>query len=118
MRRGVALIGVVSIAVALAAPAAEAGTELYWPIPKLMRILDGARVSVPGGAVRLDAETTLCAGRGTPRRVRGARAWRSFACTYTLFTRKGVDRDLDFRVEIRDARRFRVTDAHWVGETR
>jgi hypothetical protein len=118
MRRGVALIGVVSIAVAVAAPSAAAGTEIYWSIPKLMRMLDGTRVSVSGGAVHLDSETTLCAGRGTPRRVRGARAWRSFACTYTLFTRKGVDRDLDFRIVVRDARRFRVTDAHWVGETR
>ena len=118
MRRGVALIGVVSTVVVLAALPAAAGTEVYWPIPKLIRMLDGARVSVPGGVIRLDSETTLCAGRGTPRRVRGARAWRSFACTYTLFTRKGVDRDLDFRVEIRDARRFRITEAHWVGETR
>jgi hypothetical protein len=118
MRRGVTLIGVVSAAVALAVPVADAGTEVYWPIPKLMRMLDGARVSVPGGVVRLDSETTLCAGRGASRRVRGARAWRSFACTYTLFTRKGVDRDLDFRVQIRDARRFRVTDAHWVAVTR
>jgi hypothetical protein len=118
MRRGVALIGIVSAAVALAVPGANAGTAVYWPIPKLMRLLDGARVSVPGGVVRLDSETTLCAGRGAPRRVRGARAWRSFACTKTLFTRKGVDRDLDFRVQIRDARRFRVTDAHWVAATR
>lgn len=117
MRRGVTLIGVVSTAVALAAPGAAAGTEVYWPISKLMRMLDRTRVSVPGGAVRLDSETTLCAGRGAPRRVRGARAWRSFACTYTVFTTKGVGRDLDFRVQIRDARRFSVSDAHWVAAT-
>jgi hypothetical protein len=80
MRRGVVLIGVVSAAVALAAPGADAETGIYWPIPKLTRVLDGARVSVRGGVVRIDSETPLCAGRGTARRVRGARAWRSFAC--------------------------------------
>ena len=118
MRRGVTLIGVLSTGIALAAPGAAAGNEVYWPLPKLMRMLDRTRVAVPGGIVRLDSETTLCAGRGAQRRVRRARAWHSFACTYTVFTRTGVDRDLDFRVLIRDARRFRVTDARWIGDTR
>ena len=83
-----------------------------------MRALDGHKLTVGGRVVRVDHETTLCAGRGAPRRSGGVRTWRAFVCTYTLFTKSGVDRDVDFRVQIRDAKRLRITDAHWVGETR
>jgi hypothetical protein len=44
--------------------------------------------------------------------------WRRFVCTYTTFTRGGVDRDIDFRVRVRGATRYVVTDAHWVRATR
>jgi hypothetical protein len=116
MRFRVTLVLVVSIT--LAQPANGAGVASYWPVSKLMRAIDGKPVSVEGRRVRVDAETTLCAGRLAPRRVRGVRAWRSFACTYTTFTRKGVDRDLDFRVRTLDGKRFKITDAHWVAATR
>jgi hypothetical protein len=116
MRIGVSLVAVAALA--LAAPSFAGAADVYWPVAKLMRVLDRHTVTVGGRVVRIDSETTLCAGRGTPRRVRGLRAWHTFACTYTLFTRKGVDRDLDFRVQVRDARRLAIADAHWVGETR
>ena len=115
MRIGVTLIAVVSLG--LTAPGRAEGAT-YWPISKLMRAIDGAAVSVRGRVVHVDTETTLCAGRGDPRRVRGVRAWRSFACTFTTFTRSGVDRDLDFRVRALGARRFAISDAHWIGSTR
>jgi hypothetical protein len=116
MRFRVTLILLVSMT--LAQPAGGAGVAAYWPVPKLMRAIDRTAVSISGRRVRVDAETTLCAGRLASRRVRGVRAWRSFACTYTTFTRKGVDRDLDFRVRTLDSKRFKITDAHWVAATR
>jgi hypothetical protein len=116
MRLGVSLVA--AAALALAAPSFADANGAYWPIGKLMRALDRHTVTIGGRVVHIDSETTLCAGRGASRRAGGARAWRSFACTYTLFTKSGVDRDLDFRVQPRDAKRLRITDAHWVGETR
>src|SRR5512133_1060355 len=115
MRIGVTLIAAIWFAFAAPAGAVD---DRYWPISKLMRAIDRAPVSVQGRSVRVDTDTTLCTGRRDSRRIRGVRAWRSFACTFTMFTRAGVDRDLDFRVRTLGARRFVITDPHWVGETR
>ena len=111
--RGVAImLGTVALA---AVPAAGAHDVPYaWSAAKVMRMTDGARVRVGSRVVRIDAETTLCAGQGTPTRRRGVRVWRHFACTYTTFTRQRPGRDVDFRVHVLGSRRFAITDARWV----
>jgi hypothetical protein len=115
IRLGVVLI-VSSIAVV--ASAAVADTRAYWSVPKVIRAIDNAPVRVRGRVVRVDGDTTLCAGRGATRRVRGIRRWRLFACTYTTFSKRKVDRDLDFKVRVLDARRFVISDARWVAGSR
>jgi hypothetical protein len=115
MRLGIVVI---MSAIAFGAPAAAADVRAYWSVAKVMRAIDNARIHIGGRVVRVDSDTTLCGGRGAVRTVRGIRRWRLFACTYTTFTKQIVGRDLDFRVRTRDARRFVITDARWVGETR
>jgi len=109
VRRGLTLAVVV---LAVTAPAA-AGTW-YWPMAKVTRVLDGTSVHVGTATVRIQSETTLCSGEGRSVRRNGVRRWSRFACTYTTFTRRGVDRDLEFRVLVRGRRRFRILDARWV----
>jgi hypothetical protein len=114
VRRGVAVLALLAVA----APAAAHDVPYRWSVAKVMRVTDDARVRVGKGVVRVNAETTLCAGQGASRRSRGVRRWRHFACTYTTFTRQGIGRDLEFRVHVLGIRRFVITNAHWVGETR
>jgi hypothetical protein len=111
MRTGVVLVALCLLA---AAPSTGATAERYWSSAKLLHKLDTARVVVGGRTVRIRSATTLCAGRGTSIRRRGIRLWSRFVCTYTTFTKGGVDRDLDFRVRIRSASRFTLWDVHWV----
>lgn len=107
--------GVVLVSLLIAAtPTLAATPARYWSTTKVLRRLDGAKVTVGARKVRVRSATTLCAGQGTSVRRHGIRLWRRFACTYTTFTKAGVDRDLDFRVRAIDATRFAVTDAHWV----
>ena len=112
--------GVVLVVLSLLAPATAAGgtADRYWSTAKLLRKLDGAKVVVNSRTVRIRGATTLCAGRGTSIRRRGIRLWTRFLCTYTTFTKGGVDRDLDFRVRVRSATRFTISDAHWVPSPR
>jgi hypothetical protein len=112
MRRGFVLVPLCLLLAA--APSAGAAAERYWSSAKLLHKLDRARVVVGGRTVRIRSATTLCAGRGTSIRRRGVRLWSRFVCTYTTFTKGGVDRDLDFRVRIRSATRFTLWDVHWV----
>jgi hypothetical protein len=102
----------------LAAPAGGLTLTTYWPMTKLMRSIDDVRVHVGMRVVRIHSETTLCSGGGRPIRRQGVRMWSRFSCTYTTFTRQGIDRDLDFRVDIVSARRLVIRDAHWVTATR
>jgi hypothetical protein len=102
----------------LAAAAAGRDSQSYWPMAKVMRSIDGARVRVGTRVVRIDTETTLCAGEGRSVRRRGIRRWSRFACTFTTFTRQGVDRDLDFQVRVVGRRRFVIYHARWVGASR
>ena len=111
MRAGVVLVALCLLA---ATPSAAASAEGYWSSAKLLHKLDRARVVVGGRTVRIRSATTLCAGRGKSIRRRGIRLWSRFVCTYTTFTKGGVDRDLDFRVRIRSATRFTLWDVHWV----
>jgi hypothetical protein len=81
---------------------------------KLMRSIDDVRVRVGARVVRIHTETTLCSGDGRPIRRRGVRMWSRFSCTYTTFTKQGVDRDLEFRVDVVSAKRFVIRDVHWI----
>jgi hypothetical protein len=116
MRFGVILMLAVFVLGALAAEAAL--TASYWPVARVMRAIDDASVTVEGRKVRIDSTTTLCSGAGASRRDGGVRRWRRFRCTYTTFAKGVVDRDLDFDVRVLDARRFRITEAAWVPESR
>ena len=109
MRRGLTLAAAL---LAVTTPAA-AGTW-YWPVAKVMRVLDGTRVRVGTATVRIQSETTLCSGQGRSIRRSGVRRWNRFACTYTTFNGRVVGRDLEFRVLVRGQRRFRIVDAQWV----
>jgi hypothetical protein len=106
--------GVVLIVLLLAAPAAGDAAVPYWPIGKVLRRVDGAVIPVGTRKVRVESESTLCSGYGTSIRRGRLRMWRHFNCTYTTFTKARVDRDLDFRIHVRGATRFSVSDAHWV----
>jgi hypothetical protein len=112
MRTGVVLALVLLLFAA--ASAAQAGVP-YWSVTKVLRRIDGARIHVGTRTVRIDSDTALCAGRGPSIRRDGVRRWRRFACTYTTFTKSGVDRDVDFRVRVLGTTRFAISDAHWVG---
>lgn len=114
MRAGVVLVALL-IAVA---PAAAATPARYWSTTKALHRIDGATIPVGTRAVRVHSATTLCAGEGTSIRRHGIRLWRRFACTYTTFTKAGVDRDLDFRIRTLGATRYAVSDAHWVRPAR
>jgi hypothetical protein len=114
VRLGVALL----LVAFLFAPAAAAVPASFWPVSKVMRAIDRAPLRVEGRRILVDSETTLCSGIGSSIRVRGQRRWRAFRCTYTTFSPRGVDRDVEFRVRILDAQRFRITDAEWVRESR
>jgi hypothetical protein len=114
VRTGVVLV----TAALLAAPVAAYAATPYWSAGKALRRLDGVAIKVGTRKVRVDSETTLCSGYGTSIRREGVRRWRHFACTYTTFTRAFVDRDLDFRLHVRGARRFSVSHVRWIGAAR
>jgi hypothetical protein len=106
--------GVVLIALVLAAPAAVDAAVPYWSIGKVLRRVDGVAIRVGTRKVRVESDSTLCSGYGTSIRRSRLRLWRHFNCTYTTFTKAGVDRDLDFRLHVRSVRRFSISDAHWI----
>jgi hypothetical protein len=114
MRQGVAII---VGALALAAPTGAHNTPFFWSVAKVMGATDGARVRVGASVVRINAATTLCSGEGTARRRKGVRQWRHFVCTCTTITRRGLGRDVDFRVHVVGRRRFVITGARWVAAT-
>jgi hypothetical protein len=109
---------VFALALLFVAPAAPGPTISYWSVGKVLRRLDGTSIVVGARSVRIHSETTLCAGEGVSVRRSGVRMWRHFACTYTTFTGGSVDRDLDFRLHVRSAQRFVVSDAHWITGSR
>jgi hypothetical protein len=107
-----------AVAFVLAVPAAGFAQGWYWPVAKVMRAIDGARVRVGGRVIRVDSETTLCSGMGRRIRRHGVRMWSRFECTYTTFTSNGADRDLEFEVRVSGRTRYAIRDAHWVGVVR
>jgi hypothetical protein len=88
-----------------------------WPLEKVMRRIDGAGVRLGGRSIQVDSETTLCSGVGAPVNRAGHRRWQTFDCTYTVF-RRGIDRDLEFRVSVVGSKEYALERAHWVGEQR
>lgn len=104
------------MAISLVLTPAAAGSALrwYWPVGKVMGAIDKARVRVGTHVVRVDSDTTLCSGEGRSIRRSGVRRWTRFACTFTTFTRQGVDRDLEFRVYVTGRNRYAIRDAHWI----
>jgi hypothetical protein len=110
VRAGVVLI----TAVLLAAPPAADAAVPYWSVGKVLRRVDGATIRLGTRKVRVESDSTLCSGYGASIRRGRLRMWRHFNCTYTTFTKAGVDRDLDFRLHVRGARRFSISDAHWI----
>jgi hypothetical protein len=117
VRTGVVCVAVLAL-LAAGVPAAQGAVARYWSTAKVLRKLDGVTVVVKEHRVRIRSATTLCAGRGPSIRRRGIRLWTRFVCTYTTFTKGGVDRDLDFRLRVRSATRFTISDAHWVAMPR
>jgi hypothetical protein len=114
--RPAAIFAVLLLLLLAISPAGAQTQPAFWSVGKVLRQLDGTRVRVGTRRVRVDSESTLCSGERLSFRRRGVRVWRYFACTYTVFTRGFVDRDLDFRLHVLSATRFSVTDAHWVSE--
>lgn len=114
MRAGVVLIALVLVAAAASTVDAARNAVPFWSMNKVMRKLDGDLVRVGSRRVRIHSDTLLCSGRGASIRRNGARLWRRFLCTYTTFTKAGVDRDLEFRVRVLGRSRYTVWDAHWV----
>jgi hypothetical protein len=106
--------GVVLIVLVLAVPAAADAALPYWSIGKALRRVDGATIRIGARKVRIESESALCSGYGTSIRRGRLRLWRHFDCTYTTFTKAGVDRDLDFRIHVRGTTRFSISDARWV----
>jgi hypothetical protein len=112
VRKGGLLI---ALAAAFATPAAAHTGGTAWPAGKAMRAIDDVRVRVASRVVRIDATTALCSGEGRGVMRRGLRTWLHFRCTFTTFGATGPGRDVEFRLHALDARRFRITDAHWIG---
>ena len=112
MRTGVVLTAVLLF---LAAAASAQAAVPYWSVMKVLRRIDGTRLHVGTRTIRIDSDTALCSGRGPSIRKNGVRRWRRFDCTYTTFTKSGVDRDVDFHVRVLGTTRFAISDAHWVG---
>jgi hypothetical protein len=109
-------VGVVLIVLllALATPAAAHKGGASWPVAKVMRAIDDARIRVGTKVVRVDSDTTLCSGEGRARLRAGLRTWMHFRCTFSTFTARGPGRDVEFRLHALDARRFATTHARWV----
>lgn len=114
MRAGVVLVALALVAAAASTADAAQSAVPFWTMDKLLRKLDGDWVRVGSRRVKIHSETTLCSGRGASVRRNGVRMWRRFLCTYTTFTKAGVDRDLEFRVRVLSRTRYAVWDAHWV----
>jgi hypothetical protein len=98
----------------LATPSTALASVPYWSMRKVLHRIDGKRIRVGTRTIRIDSDTTLCSGRGPSIVREGFRRWRRFDCTYTTFTKGGVDRDVEFHVRVLGRLRYAINDAHWV----
>jgi hypothetical protein len=106
------------LAIVLAVPAGAATLTRYWSVAHAMRSIDGARVRVGTRVLRIHADTTVCSGKGRRIRRQGMRMWSRFVCTFTTFTKIGLDRDLEFDVQVTGRARFLIRDADWIAAIR
>jgi hypothetical protein len=102
---------VLLVALVIAVPARAVTLTRYWSVAHVMRAIDGVRIRVGTRVVRIDKDTTLCSGEGRKILRHGVRAWSRFVCTFTTFTKTGLDRDLEVRVYVTG---FAIRDAHWI----
>jgi hypothetical protein len=109
---------VLLIALVLAAPARAAELTRYWSVAHVMRAIDGVRIRAGTRIVVIDRDTTLCSGEGGSTRRHGLRMWSRFACTFTTFTKRGLDRDFEFHVYVTGGTQFGIHDAHWIRAVR
>ena len=113
VRWWVAAVAAVGSLVIAPSTSAHEGAPM-WSLPLVMSRIDGARVTIGKWSRREQIASTLCSGEGHGKRWTGLRHWRHFACTWTVFDqRKGVDRDVTFRVHTLTATRFLITSAHF-----
>jgi hypothetical protein len=97
----------------LAAPEARTHeTRSAWPYRTLIARIDGKRVRLPDRRIRVNRDLVICSGEGTSIRRGGVRRWKHFTCTQTLF-RRGVDRDITFRVHVLDRTHCLITNARY-----
>jgi hypothetical protein len=101
-------------ALALTVPARADTLTRYWSLARAMHAIDGVRIRVGTRLVRVDADTTLCSGEGPKISRHGVRMWSRFVCTFTTFTKSGLDHDLDFKVYVTGRTRFTIRHAHWI----
>jgi hypothetical protein len=108
------LPSLVAVTLLLWLPAAHAHAGApYWPLSKLMRVVDGDRIHIGERVVTVHKASMLCGGEGRAVRRRGVRAWRHYMCTYTTFRLGRPDRDLEFRVHVVGPG-VKITDARWI----
>jgi hypothetical protein len=111
------VVFVVFVVLALRVVAASGDAREHapgWSVARVMQAIDGKRVPVAGRRVRIETDSTLCGGEGASARERGVRRWSRFDCTFTTFGARGIERDLEFRVRVVDARRLSITGVRWV----
>lgn len=102
------------VGLVLAVPARAATPARYWSMAHLMYALDTTRIRIEAHVIRVHADTTLCSGQGRRIRRHAVLLWRHFVCTFTTFTKTGIDRDLEFDVDVTGRTRFAISDAHWI----
>jgi hypothetical protein len=111
MRLGIGVV--LSLLVLLTATTAQGADARYWSLQKVMRKIDEMQIRLNRRVVRVESDSALCSGEGASIRRGGVRMWRRFACTFTTFTKRGIDRDLEFRLRVTSATRFVVLDVRW-----
>ncbi len=105
----------VLVLAAVAAPAATAHRGPgYWSRAQMVERLDGARITVKGRKIRLDASTFTCGGMGRGWVKAGVRRWKHFRCVQPLFPPGRLAApDALFRVHPLGRRRFVVSHARF-----
>lgn len=95
-------------------PVSKKATRWQWSVPKVMRSIHNLPIRVGTRRVRIESDTVLCSGNGTPLRRQQLATWSRFSCTFTTFTRRGVGRDVSFEVLVLGRQRFAIHGARWV----
>ena len=75
-------------------------------------MLDGTKIRIGDRTIRIDGAVTACTGQGRARRRAGSPAWNHFRCIESTLSPRG--RDVAFVVHVHGARRFTVSEAHYI----